>query len=564
MSAKELGDILRKYAEDRKLPGNDALYQGKLWEDIKRQMEIFITDMKDDSEYQNAKNCENAYWEHPIEDGQKDRRPREMSRSTERVICRLMTQAIYFANAWTKEVKTDIERNSQNDTEIKGLIRCTIADIYQDILREDTCEGWWGTYYAWYVVDQISGALKHKVREQHCKKGKYKTIELNTWNIRNKMKTWLKQNEQMKKKIEQEHIGEGCTGREVKTREQLKKAGAIEDQEAEHKTDDEMKHTVKQHAEKILGEVQTEMEKEQDQLRASTGTAPTDPDVEDADEKKAEDIEQQIQQAIEEVKDELNEIIAQTAAGQAAAANAATTPSKASPAKGATPQTGGSGDDKTKDKGKKKPDGASNTTQPSTTPPPPRQPKNENDQAPPGQGAAGDDVPQPAPAPRPPAGSNGPARAKPAPATPAPSPSSSGNAAGSRPAKPVAAKPVATKDTTATKTRSSRMAPPGAGGNGGKGAAAGGQHANGKTANTEDHECEGDRINKELETLNKVLAAFVTYMQNNEQNVDAIGANCYNSGWNDFGDGKAYHKEQTVADVVRCRFMTLALFFAND
>ncbi|KJP88407.1 hypothetical protein AK88_01859 [Plasmodium fragile] len=50
--------------------------------------------------------------------------------------------------------------------------------------------------------------------------------------------------------------------------------------------------------------------------------------------------------------------------------------------------------------------------------------------------------------------------------------------------------------------------------------------------------------------------------QKNELN-EAYGANCYNSGWDDFGTGKHHHRGQTVADVVRCRVMSVAWVFAN-
>ncbi|KJP86037.1 hypothetical protein AK88_04294 [Plasmodium fragile] len=68
----------------------------------------------------------------------------------------------------------------------------------------------------------------------------------------------------------------------------------------------------------------------------------------------------------------------------------------------------------------------------------------------------------------------------------------------------------------------------------------------------------------ELKALKAVLQAFIDYMQQNTDKMDAYGANCDNSGWDDFGHGTDYHTGQTVADVIRCRLMTLALFFANQ
>ncbi|KJP89616.1 hypothetical protein AK88_00827 [Plasmodium fragile] len=329
MSYERLGDLLAEYIINRGLVGNPEGYMKSLWQDMQHQLQIFITHMNNDSQYHNAINCENAYWQHPQEHGTKDQLPREMSRSTERVICRLMTQAIYFANAWSKAVQEDITGDSVHNKEIKGLIRCTIVDVYNDILRANACEGWWGTYYAWYVVDHISGGLTAHGGQNDCTRGKYKTIQLNTWPMRNQMKTWLKQNKQMKEKLAQEEISGGCTGRQVKTREQLQKEGEIQDPEAENKKDEELKSQMKTHFRKILDTLQIQMKKEEGKLRASRAPAPQYPSVDDADEKNAEDIERKIEKAIEAVQDHLHAVIEQTTGEKAAAATkAATTPSK--------------------------------------------------------------------------------------------------------------------------------------------------------------------------------------------------------------------------------------------
>ncbi|KJP84852.1 hypothetical protein AK88_05516 [Plasmodium fragile] len=70
--------------------------------------------------------------------------------------------------------------------------------------------------------------------------------------------------------------------------------------------------------------------------------------------------------------------------------------------------------------------------------------------------------------------------------------------------------------------------------------------------------------NKEqLETMKTVLQQFIDYMDDPDGTVDALGANCYNSGWNDITDDGTLFTGQTVADVIRCKLMTGALWFAN-
>ncbi|KJP84925.1 hypothetical protein AK88_05445 [Plasmodium fragile] len=167
---------------------------------------------------------------------------------------------------------------------------------------------------------------------------------------------------------------------------------------------------------------------------------------------------------------------------------------------------------------------------------------------------------------------DGPQAPKPAPAKPAP------------PAKPVAAKPPdsGTKKTVTT-TTGGAMTTTSSGG-GGKGGtpstavAVGGQHENGNMANPQDKECTGERIvqqgrnavyvvpPRDDNAWNKwkqVLQAFTEYMQDHNDLNEAYGANCYNTGWNDFGKGNDSHTQQRVADVVRCRVMSVAWAFAN-
>ncbi|KJP85746.1 hypothetical protein AK88_04616 [Plasmodium fragile] len=122
------------------------------------------------------------------------------------------------------------------------------------------------------------------------------------------------------------------------------------------------------------------------------------------------------------------------------------------------------------------------------------------------------------------------------------------------------------------------MAPPGRGGGGGGGTArvpGGGGKEHGKAGKGQD--CAEDRAqqrpsktlyvvppnNDDWNKWKTVLEDFKEYMDAHTDLADAIGANCYNSGWNDFGDGKDYHTGQTVADVVRCRVMSTAWAFAN-
>ncbi|KJP85751.1 hypothetical protein AK88_04621 [Plasmodium fragile] len=361
------------------------------------QLELFIRHMNNDSEYHNAKNCENAYWQHPLEDGTQDQPARQMSRRKERVICRLMTQAIYFANAWSTAVQENVGHDDHSK-DIKGLIRCTIADIYQDILRTYACEGHWGTYYAWYVVDQMWGNMKANWGEQNCKKGKYTTIELKTWNMRSKMKTWLKQNETMKKKIDAEKLNDGCKGRTVNVGRDMTK-------ESEQQIDETTKTAMRQNVQEIFTDMKTDIGQKHAIFTASPKKDPTDPSVDDADDRENAEIEKRMKQAIAQVKDQLNAVIAKTAAEQAAAAEAAA--AKPATTKPATTKPAAAGGQKGAKPSAPSPEGTSGTSpgsgrsdpgSPDTPLPPPAAPAGDTASTGQGPGQAPGPVPQPPPA----------------------------------------------------------------------------------------------------------------------------------------------------------------------
>ncbi|KJP84762.1 hypothetical protein AK88_05608 [Plasmodium fragile] len=123
------------------------------------------------------------------------------------------------------------------------------------------------------------------------------------------------------------------------------------------------------------------------------------------------------------------------------------------------------------------------------------------------------------------------------------------------------------------------MAPPGGGGGGGGSGAAGAGTAKGKTVKAgTGHDCDADRArprrsnavyvvtprdDNEWNKWKTVLENFKKYMDEHTDLAAEYGANCDNSGWDDVKDQRHYYKGQTVADVVRCRVMSVAWAFAN-
>ncbi|KJP85616.1 hypothetical protein AK88_04729 [Plasmodium fragile] len=215
-------------------------------------------------------------------------------------------------------------------------------------------------------------------------------------------------------------------------------------------------------------------------------------------------------------------------------------------------------------------------------PPPPRRPSTPR-QGPTGVGSQGDGTgkgrrprpgtapgKRPRPRPRPPPTDSAPSSPLPTPGDGKPP-----GSGGAEPAKPVAATlaspPSSGSGTTSTTTTSSG----GGGGKAGYGAAEGGEK--GKKAGTDD-DCDWKSIEDEkrtqvyvlrnydeqqLQNMKDVLQHFMDYMAKKDYIMDAMGANCENSGWDDIDQTSTYYTGQTVADMIRCRLVSGALWFAN-
>ncbi|KJP85054.1 hypothetical protein AK88_05309 [Plasmodium fragile] len=66
---------------------------------------------------------------------------------------------------------------------------------------------------------------------------------------------------------------------------------------------------------------------------------------------------------------------------------------------------------------------------------------------------------------------------------------------------------------------------------------------------------------KEWEPVQDVLQDFIEYLKDHNEDFDALGANCDNTGWDDMDQYS--RMGQRVADMMRCRLMSGALWFAN-
>ncbi|KJP84794.1 hypothetical protein AK88_05572 [Plasmodium fragile] len=141
------------------------------------------------------------------------------------------------------------------------------------------------------------------------------------------------------------------------------------------------------------------------------------------------------------------------------------------------------------------------------------------------------------------------------------------------PATPVAAKPA----TVTPGAKASSGAGGGGSGGGPNGGPEAGRGKKGKKAATADN-CDWNSIveewrkqmyvlrtyaSTELKVLKDVLQQFTDYMEEKKDMMDEYGVNCENYGWDDISSDGSHHMGQKVADMMRCRLMSGALWFAN-
>ncbi|KJP85187.1 hypothetical protein AK88_05181 [Plasmodium fragile] len=176
---------------------------------------------------------------------------------------------------------------------------------------------------------------------------------------------------------------------------------------------------------------------------------------------------------------------------------------------------------------------------------------------------------RPRPRPRPPPTDSAPASQRPIPGDGKPP-----GSGGAEPATPAAVTPVGATTSSGGGTTASS----GGGGGGGNARAPGGGGKDNAKTETKEDDCAWKSILNEdrkqvyvlgkygkqhLETMKTVLQQFIDYMDNKDELADAYGVNCYNTGWDDITDAATLFTGQTVADVIRCKLMTIALNFAN-
>ncbi|KJP85009.1 hypothetical protein AK88_05364 [Plasmodium fragile] len=151
-------------------------------------------------------NCANDYYNHPKDP---HGHPRQVTRAGDRIMCRLMSGALFFIYKRHKETgATGMETN--NDERLKEYVRCGILNMFAKFLKESACKGDWGLWYAWYTMEQMDEYMGGVMKRVNCANEVYQNIQAGGWSMEQSIKQWLSTNKTLKDKMGKEGVSNIC------------------------------------------------------------------------------------------------------------------------------------------------------------------------------------------------------------------------------------------------------------------------------------------------------------------------------------------------------------------
>ncbi|KJP85645.1 hypothetical protein AK88_04717 [Plasmodium fragile] len=230
-------------------------------------------------------NCMNAYYKHPqYPDGP----PRQVTRAGDRIMCKLMVGALYFMNdnSWPTRGGS---MGVSNDDELREYVRCAIVNMYMDILKESSCGGEWGLYYAWYTMKQLEeGPGGGLISQGKCGQGVFENIKASEWDMGKKIKDWLWQNSRTTRTIARSGLTSKCS-KAISDIDKVHNAGTTDSlnvlkEGLEKEIGDTLKAAMKSVMTQIRKEVKAKIKGSGDKAPGSTLEPPSDSEEDDTGE----------------------------------------------------------------------------------------------------------------------------------------------------------------------------------------------------------------------------------------------------------------------------------------
>ncbi|KJP85784.1 hypothetical protein AK88_04600 [Plasmodium fragile] len=206
MKYATLGALLAHYVKTRGLVDKHEQYTEFLRTDVTVLLEEFVAHMQRDIVENYAANCLNVGYTKEHHGDMKF-----VAKVGDRIICTLMTGALFFMNGWHKQ-SASTDHTDRTSEALKEHIRCAIVNIFMYILNESPCKSDMGTYYAWYTMRKmepdLGGGL---IKQGKCRKGVFTDIKIEEFDMQQMIKSWLQKNVRIQDTIGGKAMKSTCT-----------------------------------------------------------------------------------------------------------------------------------------------------------------------------------------------------------------------------------------------------------------------------------------------------------------------------------------------------------------
>ncbi|KJP85125.1 hypothetical protein AK88_05250 [Plasmodium fragile] len=177
-----------------------------LWTDTRALLDEFVASLEDDNLDSYAANCLNAGYKYPGYE-----RPVYARTVGDRLMCRLMTGALYFMNGWGPGSSSAAPTDPTNEA-LKEYIRCAIVNVFMYILLESPCRSRMGIHNAWYTMKQLEdGPGRGLITTSKCGQGVFQNIQTQNFDMGTEIKGWLENNKSLTQKFAGPRIQRICT-----------------------------------------------------------------------------------------------------------------------------------------------------------------------------------------------------------------------------------------------------------------------------------------------------------------------------------------------------------------
>ncbi|KJP84841.1 hypothetical protein AK88_05529 [Plasmodium fragile] len=218
--------------------------------------------------------------------------------------CSMMVGALHFVAGWTPNQPPDTDE-SQNDKEMKAIMRCMVANVFAYILAEITCPYEWPAIdQAWKIMKELAVGTRdtsNPLYTGQCTQDIYKDFKIGKGNLQEAVRKWLKQSTTISARINEIKKNPQCTMKwemyknsMQKRGEQAKISSIFQKEDLQGLVEEQIKEVFKRITKKVSTQVQKARQREQgyeDSTNSDVDSA-KDEDVDDDDDANHEDAEQ--------------------------------------------------------------------------------------------------------------------------------------------------------------------------------------------------------------------------------------------------------------------------------